>query len=371
MLFHSAFRKELARSFGATLVVLVTIVMTIMLIKTLGQASRGVVNPSEVMLVMGYTVLGQSPTILTLSLFIAATATLTRMYATSEMVVWFSCGQGLGSFLRPLLQFAWPVLVVIALLALVAWPWSNTQIRDLRDRYQERGDVDRVAPGQFQESAGGQRVFFIDKTRPGDQGGSNIFIAATEKGSESVTSARSGRTETIGDDRFLILEKGQRLETDTTTGGSRLSEFAEYGTRVGDKPLSPRASESPRYKSTWALLSDPTRGNASELWWRVGLVLAAINCLVLALAATRVNPRVGRSASLVFAVLAFATYYNLLNVGQSWIASGRIGLAPLVVLMHGSVLGLTLAWLWWRQGERPSWLRRGLRAASQPEGQPA
>ena len=100
-------------------------------------------------------------------------------------------------------------------------------------------------------------------------------------------------------------------------------------------------------------------------------MLAAINCLVLALAATRVNPRVGRSASLVFAVLAFATYYNLLNVGQSWIASGRIGLAPLVVLMHGSVLGLTLAWLWWRQGERPSWLRRGLRAASQPEGQPA
>jgi len=104
-------------------VVLVTIVMTIMLIKTLGQASRGVVNPSEVMLVMGYTVLGQSPTILTLSLFIAATATLTRMYATSEMVVWFSCGQGLGSFLRPLLQFAWPVLVVIALLALVLYPF--------------------------------------------------------------------------------------------------------------------------------------------------------------------------------------------------------------------------------------------------------
>jgi hypothetical protein len=60
-------RKELARSFGATLVVLVTIVMTMTLIRTLGQASRGSVNPQEVMMVMGYTVLGYLPPILTLS----------------------------------------------------------------------------------------------------------------------------------------------------------------------------------------------------------------------------------------------------------------------------------------------------------------
>ena len=58
MLFDSSLRKELGRSFGATLVVLVTIVMTVMLIRTLGQASVGRVNPSEVMLVMGFTVLG-------------------------------------------------------------------------------------------------------------------------------------------------------------------------------------------------------------------------------------------------------------------------------------------------------------------------
>ena len=54
MLFDSSIRKELARSFGATLVVLVTVVMTMMLIRTLGQASKGSVSPSDVMLVMGY-----------------------------------------------------------------------------------------------------------------------------------------------------------------------------------------------------------------------------------------------------------------------------------------------------------------------------
>ena len=67
MLFHSSIRKELARTFGATLVVLITIVMTIILIRTLGQASRGTVNPSEVMMVMGFSVLGYLPVLLTLS----------------------------------------------------------------------------------------------------------------------------------------------------------------------------------------------------------------------------------------------------------------------------------------------------------------
>src|SRR3989338_366815 len=80
MLFDSSIRKELARSFGATLVVLVTVVMTMMLIRTLGQASKGSVSPSDVMLVMGFTVLGQLPTILSLSLFIAVVGTLSRMY---------------------------------------------------------------------------------------------------------------------------------------------------------------------------------------------------------------------------------------------------------------------------------------------------
>ncbi|MGQ2981298.1 MAG: LptF/LptG family permease, partial [Polaromonas sp.] len=78
MLFQSSIRKELARSFGATLVVLMTIVITIILIRTLGQASRGSVNPQDVMMVMGYSALGRLPIILTLSLFVAMVSTLSR-----------------------------------------------------------------------------------------------------------------------------------------------------------------------------------------------------------------------------------------------------------------------------------------------------
>jgi lipopolysaccharide export system permease protein len=177
-------------------VVLVTIVMTMTLIRTLSLASRGSVNPEEVMMVMGYTVLGYLPTILTLSLFIAIVGTLSRMYRDSEMVIWFSAGRGLSTFVGPLFRFSWPVLLVIGLLALWIWPWANQQTQDLKDRYGRRGDLERVAPGQFQESASGRRVFFLDKDTPDNKSGRNIFISTLEKDKETVTSARSGHVET-------------------------------------------------------------------------------------------------------------------------------------------------------------------------------
>jgi len=355
MLFDSSLRKELGRSFGATLVVLVTIVMTVMLIRTLGQASVGRVNPSEVLLVMGFTVLGHLPTILTLSLFIAITATLTRMYAASEMVVWFASGQGLLTFLKPVLRFAWPVLLAVAVLALLVWPWSNQQIREMRDRYQARGDIERVAPGRFIESAGGQRVFFIDKDTADAQTGHNIFITTTERGKETVTSAQSGRLDTLNGERFIILENGHRLETDLQTGETRISQFAEYGNRVSQRMAGPAAADAPSMKPTPALLREPTPRHLGELSWRLGLALAALNCVIFALAVTRVNPRVGRSAGLVYALFAFVTYYNLINFGENWIGRERIGFVPYVVVLHGGIFVLAMGWLLARQND---WLSR-------------
>ena len=67
--------------------------------------------------------------------------------------------------------------------------------------------------------------------------------------------------------------------------------------------------------------------------------------MVLALALSSVNPRGGRSSSMIFVVLAFVVYNNLLNLGQSWIFVGLIGFGPLLLALHGGVLLLALAWL--------------------------
>lgn len=345
MLFQSSIRKELARSFGATLVVIITIVMTIVLIRTLGQASRGSINPEDVMLFMAYSALGRLPTILTLSLFIAMVSTLSRMYRDSEMVVWFTSGQGLAVFLKPLFRFAWPVLLVVTLLSLFVWPWTNQQTRDMQSRYEQRSDLDRIAPGQFQESSSGNRVFFIDREVPGEQASNNVFIAATEKGKSSVTTARAGRLESRENAQFLILENGQRLENVIGQSALKVSDFEEYGTKTGDSSAFSQDAPVPKLLSTRDLIKAPTPGNLSELAWRFGLALSAVNFVILALALASGNPRSGRSGNLILVLLSFVVYNNLISLGQGWIVAGLIGFGTLLLLLHGGVFLLGLGWL--------------------------
>lgn len=345
MLFDSSIRKELARSFGATLVVLITVVMTMMLIRVLGQASRGSVAPSDVMLVMGFTVLGQLSTILSLSLFITVVGTLSRMYRDSEMVIWFSAGRGLMSLLAPLLRFSWPIMLTIAALSLVVWPWANRQIQQLRSQYEQRSDVDRIAPGEFQESSNGSRVFFIDKDTPDTNAATNVFIATSEGHRETVTSAQNARLELRDGERLALLFKGQRLETMLDKPGLRISEFAEYGTVIDHVAQSDANIGEVKTRDTWELARNPAPTQQAELGWRLGLAFAALNFVVLGLAVAIVNPRAGRSTSLVLALFAFMVYYNLMTLGQAWVGAGRVGLLPFMLALHGGTLLLGLLML--------------------------
>lgn len=345
MLFHSALRKDLSRTFGATVVVLVTIVMTIMLIKTLGAASRGSVNPSEVMLVMGLTVLGQLTTILSLSLFIAIVATLSRMHSESEMVIWFSSGRGLGSFVRPTLRFAWPILLGILCLSLFVWPWSNQKILQLQQRYEKRQDIERIAPGQFQESAGGQRVFFVDKDSPDVRSGMNVYVSSMDGRSQTVVTAKQGRVEYRGADKFLVLHQGQQMHRNLDTEDIRITQFEDYEIVVDQRVVPSQQLTASKLIDSQDLILQPVALHLGELSWRLGLGLSAFNLLLLALALASVNPRVGRSYHLALALFAFMAYYNLVNLGQNWIALGKVSFGPYMLGLHGGVLVLALTWL--------------------------
>ncbi len=376
MLFHSSIRQELARSFVATLVVLITVVMSMMLNRSLGLAARGSVNPRDVIMFMSYAVLGHLATIMTLSLFIAVTNTLSRMYRDSEMAVWFASGRGLSGFVSPVLRFAWPILLAIAGLALVVWPWTAQQTNKLRSQYEQRSDLDRVSIGQFQENASGSRVFFVEATdanpskatapstaSPTDtvanlanRQARNIFVSETDGNKQIITSAKSGRVETLQSDQFVVLQNGQRMEQSKDNALVKVIEFEQYSVLANASRLAAGAVVPAKSLDTMDLLLTPTPLHLAELSWRLGLALAAFNLLMLALLLSAVNPRAGRGFGIAFALLAFVVYYNLLNVGFSRIANGRTEFAVWMLALHGGVFALTLLWMtvrhnqWsWRQ----------------------
>jgi len=358
MLFDSTVRRELARAFGATLVIILTIVLTTSLIRTIGQAASGVVAPQDVALLLGFVSLQHLPTMLALSLFIAVVVTLGRMYRDSEMVIWFAGGVGLSRFVRPVLRMAWPVLLVVALLLLFVWPWGNRSSLELRERYQQRSDLSRVTPGVFQTSSDGRRVFFIERESLDGVNARNVFILARLAQSESVTSARTGRLETSGDERFLVLERGQRNDVDLQRQERALSSFESY--RVLAPEGATRAAENrpPKVLETLELVRNPTARNQAELVWRFGLLLGAANLLLLGIGLSATHPRRASNWNLLFALLTFLVYYNLINLSQTWVASERVGMGGVLLALHGSAALLALALLWWRDHAATPWWRR-------------
>jgi lipopolysaccharide export system permease protein len=367
MLFDSTLRRDLARSFGATLVVILTIVLTMMLIRTIGQAALGRVSPQDVVLLLGYLALGQLPTMLALSMFIAVVATLSRMYRESEMTIWFASGVGIARFVRPVLRTTWPVLIVVLVLALFVWPWVNQRGVELRDRFEQRSDLSRVAPGQFQSSSDGSRVFFIERDSTDASTGRNVFILSDSGDVESVTTAKTGRISIEGQDRYLLLDEGQRNEQNAKTGEKTLSRFDSYKVLAGARVLSSTTDLPPKARPTIELMRTPSAPFQGELAWRLGLVLGGANMVLLGIGLSESNPRRAGNWNLLFALLAFVVYYNMINLTQAWVASGKVGMGMALVGAHGGAFVLALGLLWWRdaRNSRTGWRRpRGARQPS-------
>ena len=172
-----------------------------------------------------------------------------------------------------------------------------------------------------------------------------MFIATTENGKQTVTTARGGRVENIGPDQFLLLERGQRLESSLDKTDLKISEFEEYGAKIGTAVLGSKDKQPLGTISSRSLIQNPSARYLGELSWRLGFMLAAANLMIIAIASSRINPRVGRTGNLVFSMFVFQVYLNFLNLGQNWIAAGDIGFGIFMLALHGGVLLVGLLWL--------------------------
>jgi lipopolysaccharide export system permease protein len=98
--------------------------------------------------------------------------------------------------------------------------------------------------------------------------------------------------------------------------------------------------------------------NHAELVWRVGLALGAANLVLLGIGLSATQPRRASNWNLLFALLAFVVYYNLINLTKAWVAAGRVGYGAALFGLHGGVLALAIALIVWREHATAWSLRR-------------
>lgn len=349
MIFQRALRRELASTAGAVFTTLFTITITIMLIRILGQAAGGRVASQDVVALIGFAALNYLPIILILTGFISVLLVVTRSYQDSEMVVWFASGLSLSRWIKPVLSFGIPIVVLTGALSFVLTPWANRQSAEFRERFQKREDISKVSPGKFQESSSADRIFFVEAVTGDAAKVKNVFVNTVKDGRTSVVVAEEGTIEIDPrGDKFLVMSQGRRYDGVPNQSDFRMMEFERYGMLVARQSEALIGDTSARSLSTMALLAAPNNFNLGELLWRCSLPLMCLLLMLLAIPLGFVNPRAGRSANLMIALVLAVVYSNMVSVFQAAVVQGRMSIMLAWWPMHVLALTMIVLLFTWR-----------------------
>ena len=342
MIFKRSLLQELFSTALAMLVVLVGIVIAQRLAFYLGIAARGGVASDAINALLGFAMLRYLPMLLSLTIFLAVLLTLTRCYRDSEMIVWFSSGMGLAAWVRPVLLFAMPVIAVIALLSLFVTPWATNKGAEFKDQLEARDELSAISPGMFKESSHADRVFFVESFDELGETVKNVFVQSMQHQKLGIIVAQQGyRKDEANGDTFLVMENGSRYEGKPNLPEFSMTQFESYAIRIEPTEVK-HSPPSVRSKSTGELLEERSPAASAEMHGRLAVPVSAFLLVLLAIPLSFVDPRAGRSANLIMAVLIYAIYNNLLNIMQVWVAQGKLSTMVGLWPVHGAVLLLAI-----------------------------
>jgi len=348
MIFQRAIRRELLNTVGAVFTVLFTIVVTVMLIRVLADAAAGKIAPTDVAAMLGFAALGYLPVIVSLTGFISVLTVISRSYQESEMVIWQASGLSLFRWIRPILAVGLPMIIVTAVLSIWLTPWANRNSAEYKERFQHREDLARVSPGRFQESANGDKIFFVEGVIDDLSKLRNVFVREVGQRDATISAEEGSITRGESGEKLLQLLHGRRYENITATKEVRIVEFERYSVVLSQGERGLGENKSARSIKTIQLLEQPTSANLAELLWRVSMPVMCLLQMLIAIPLGFVNPRRGRGLSLSIAVLLAVTYFNTIGILQGAVIREKVSFWAALWPIHLSVFFLSILFLLWR-----------------------
>lgn len=345
MLYQNKLKNELFFNSLSTILILSGIVVAQRGVVVFRLASKGIIPNDSILTILVFSLLKYLPILLTLTLFLTILLTLSRWFRDSEMMIWFSSGLGLTSFIRPILFFSLPIILLIGFLSLYLSPWATQKSEEYKAGLKNRDELATISPGSFKESKSKDRVFYVEGF--GDLGSKvkNVFVQSEQNGKLGIIVSNEGsRVSTNTDDEYIVLKKGKRYEVNHENNHFTEIKFSDYGFLV-EKKLPPIIDVN-QVEAMPTLLLLLTKGNReiAEFVWRVSLPISGIVLIILAIPLSFINPRSGRSVNIIIAILIFAVYNNLMGVTQSYINLGKLNpyiggsIVHLLIIMIASYL---------------------------------
>lgn len=316
----------------AVTLVLLVVALTSRFIQYLSQAVAGDLASDVLFLLMFYRLPDFLLVIVPLALFLGILIALGRMYADNEMVVLMSSGLSPRRVMALSQCTASVVAVFIAIVSLSLAPWGVRNTELLKQNQERLTEIDLIAEGQFQSFARGERVTWARDVvmRDGERELRQVFVAmnranATDGDSLRLIFAESARPEIDADSgaRYMRLDNVMQYEGVAGRGDYSVGQFDVQSILLPAAPEIEAVMEEATL-STAALIGDPSSARQAELQWRISIILIIPIITLIAVPFATVNPRQGRYAKLLPAVLLYAIYFLLLQFARDAFAEGDI-----------------------------------------------
>jgi lipopolysaccharide export system permease protein len=339
--------RELAGTFVACVIVLVMVSLSGIVADLLSKIARGKVPAGLLLSQLGLRSLDLLPLLLPLALFLGVLLAYGRLYRDSEMAVLAAAGLGIRRLARPLLLLALPVALAVGLTSLWLSPAALRTSKAMIDAANRSLLIAGLEPGRFVEIPGRHSVVYLAEMEPDGSRFRRLFVHSEREGRVDVVTAASGELyqESQGEERYLSLTDGFRVEGELGKDAYRIMRFARNDIRVPDSEQSDGGRAQER-STTLELLAADTAPERAELHWRLGAPIAAMILALLALPLARTPPRGARYGRILVAVLAYIVYLNLLALGRAWIADGSAPTWLGLWWVHVPALAIALVLLW-------------------------
>ncbi len=314
----------------------------------IGDAAEGSIAVATVFELLGLRTLMALPSLLPVVLYLAVLLSLGRLYQDLEMTALAACGVAPGQVQRNVIAFALLAAVVIGVLSFSVRPWAALRYDALEDQTKLESGIGQIRPGRFYElDADGEQVVFAESRSTREAGVIEGVFVQQRKGERLSIFAAARAVEehdAVRGYRFLRLLDGTRYDLRGDGDDYEITEYDELVIRTTTDPVPPAGPEE-KEVSLWALARAADPEAVAELQWRLAMPISAVILALFALPLSRVEPRQGKYAKILVAVLIYLAYRQLLGTAKSWMADGVLPPLPGIWAVHAVALAVALTLL--------------------------
>lgn len=350
MLVFSYLTREILKTQLATLSILLLIFLSQQFMRVLSDVVEGHL-PAEV---IGYVLLISVPKLAQLmfpvSFYLGVLFALSKLYAEQEMTAIATLGHSPKTVVSVVLTLGFLTSGLAWMNA--AWWLPHTahlKTQILKD-VQNNMNTEHFKAGQFTSFHQGDMMAYI--TTSGENGQfENLFLISHAPEAPFVVLARQGQIQLdTHEKRWLVLEKGTRYSDLKPNQEIFISEFTRYEMQLPDaKQVTPLDASPPAPQNTHTEI-------ATQQWlFAMPLSIPLLGLIAIPLAVAQ--PRQGRFAPLLPAILLYLSLYLLLSAARSGVQDGMLPKVPGVYSVLLFFAGGIALPLWWRTF-RPAFFRK-------------